>query len=311
MSDPFETMDPNLKEVLLDIAKDERSTLFRVEPREIAVGVMDDVPSLSAGTAGWTPAERHLLQAYREDVALLLQDAFRVRLTTDETGKEMFRFTDSVERRVSAGGSHLSVIANRLGRNAHSHDLSPEVQATLGEIATLSHSGPSSIGSLAHLAHRLVPSEVGLILVGISLVFEDQLDQAMALFQGHLETSVRSDMRRHSWANLGKAFTQNGESRKAYVAHMEARLGGPWTHVHAWNCFATALDCGDSDLIRESLEHIEARTSADPVAESQIYELAARIRGTGWSAREGFMAARAMRTHLSPEERGLIDALLK
>jgi hypothetical protein len=68
-------LDPNLEEILRDIARDPRSTLFHTTPRQLALGLRNRTPRISSRQAALSSAERHLLEVYREEVAWLLYKA--------------------------------------------------------------------------------------------------------------------------------------------------------------------------------------------------------------------------------------------
>lgn len=85
MNEQTMVMDPELRAFLAEVAAQGRSSLLDVELGERHVNALYDVPTASAGTAGWTAAERHLLQAHREEVAHLLRNAFRVKIATENT----------------------------------------------------------------------------------------------------------------------------------------------------------------------------------------------------------------------------------
>ena len=76
-------LDPEVRELLREIGSDPRSGLFRVTPREASIAATADIPSASAGTAGWTPAERHLLQVYREETAAALRGVYQEKVFSD------------------------------------------------------------------------------------------------------------------------------------------------------------------------------------------------------------------------------------
>lgn len=83
MSDP--TLDPDLEQVLEDIAADPRAGLFVTDPRKVLTGLQDGSLETPASRTGLRPAERHLLEVYRHEMAFLLRQVYRVELDQRNT----------------------------------------------------------------------------------------------------------------------------------------------------------------------------------------------------------------------------------
>lgn len=83
MTSWFDSLDPDIREVLEDAARDSRSRLFRSAHADDAGTDLDDMEPSSVRASGWQPAERHLLEHHREEVWHLVHGAFVEKLSRD------------------------------------------------------------------------------------------------------------------------------------------------------------------------------------------------------------------------------------
>ena len=67
------TLDPELRELLNEAAREEGSALFRVEPCELGSSTVDPIPIRGAWRERWTPTEEHLVVHFREELATLMR----------------------------------------------------------------------------------------------------------------------------------------------------------------------------------------------------------------------------------------------
>lgn len=67
------TLDPELRELLNETAREENSALFRVEPCELGSAFVDPIPSKGAWREGWTPTEQQIVVHFREELAALMR----------------------------------------------------------------------------------------------------------------------------------------------------------------------------------------------------------------------------------------------
>ena len=95
-------------------------------PGVLVTSATMDLPSVSAGTAGWTPAERHLLRGYREELAEALAAVYRD-LSADRGAAA--HFTTAPRRERSAQDLEL------LGLSACFADLESGLRETVASLA--------------------------------------------------------------------------------------------------------------------------------------------------------------------------------
>ncbi len=69
-------IDPDLEQVIADLSKDPRASLFLTEPRKLLCGLRDGSLQVAASRTGLLPAEEKLLEVHRHEMAWLLREAF-------------------------------------------------------------------------------------------------------------------------------------------------------------------------------------------------------------------------------------------
>jgi hypothetical protein len=109
MSPDAKTLDPQLEEVLGDIARDPKARLFMVDPRRLVTGLRAIGGQVSISRAGLRPAERELLRVHREEVAsLLIEEARRLRRRDEDSWLVDPRPTKASEVVVAESRAHLA-----------------------------------------------------------------------------------------------------------------------------------------------------------------------------------------------------------
>jgi hypothetical protein len=298
MTGPMLSLHPEVRELLLEIAKDPRSTLFQTTPPERLVPVTMDVESLSAGTAGWTPAERHLIAAYNEQVAVALGDAFHL-LSTDNP--ESINF-------IGAGRGVGEQALERCAGLADSQrfpGLDPGVQAILGRMAGERRERPG-LEEITTAILRLRNNHRSGNLHGMALILEGKHREAATLLRGIYEDSLRPDVRYWAAKNLCFVLASHGgdlqPSLDACLASIRETpsIGGLSTAM------MTACLLGKGDLARLSADFLNDQAPLDSVALGQIMR-AFSIRT--WDAEER-RALKGLRSHTCGHAGRILDATL-
>jgi hypothetical protein len=202
---------PQVRELLLEIAKDPRSSLFQSTPREVVTAATLNVESVSAGTAGWTPAERHLIKAYREELAEALGGVFHLLSLRKPASGEIVGagrgFGPEVRRRSTALiGSHRFA------------GLDPGLRATVETIVGGGGREPA-LDVLTGVICRLRNDHRSANLHGYALMLEQKHGGAIEVLERVYSESLRPETRYHAAVNVGVAMWHQG-------APIEQRL--PW-----------------------------------------------------------------------------------
>jgi hypothetical protein len=228
---------PEVRELLQEMGRDPASRLFRI-PRckALAVSPMADVPSASAGTAGWTPAERHLLVAHRDEVAALFIDAFRAKIVADERASSLFRVPTLEGNRWPGELARLVAAATGPDRNAG------DLRALQVEDAA----GLPSYETLAVCAERCAPSCLTGLYRGMALILAERHGEAVDLLREFDVPGASPMTRRFTWSLRATALAEADRPRAAMVAISRA-----------WQLDQTRMDLLASALVFTILMHEE------------------------------------------------------
>ena len=295
-SDGLLRLDEDVRELLLEVARDPRSTLFGVTPAEVATSPRLDVPSVSAGTAGWTPAERHLLTGYREAVAEVLIPVL-VDMVLGE-GPSPFIGRPGVRPPKETG-----LRARHLLSAERAKTLDPTVTSVLRAIAR-GQARPDQF-ALAKVIRKLRPDHRGALLEGFALLEHRPL-AARTLLREVYEESNRPSIRYKAAVNLGLATDRTGNlaaSLEPYCAAVRERPGLSPLASLVINATLTGQD-ELANLAGSYLEDI-----ASPIDET-FRELLGYHENKMWSDADR-ACLRGVEKHVGPQTRNILDAILQ
>ena len=215
-------LDPEVRELLLDIARDKDSTLLRVPGSKLqkytATGGQADRTSLSS-------AEGHLIQTHRVEVALALRRLCRARLwehpearlhlmrpVTRTTFFEVPTQATSVARGLQA----LEPIRTVDEASGVAELLEACIQPTDG-------AGPSTT-QLAAASLRLEPTDQARIYCAIESKYEDDPDNGIRILRSVLGSRPSRELEAYALTNLGSIETGRSNWRVAFEAYDRAAV---------------------------------------------------------------------------------------
>ena len=286
-----------IRELLGEIARDPRSRLFRQTPHERVAAPLIGRESVSARTAGWKPAERHLIQAYRDELACALGAVFHHLSVTRPIAREV----------VGAGrgcGREAIDRARRLEGSEYLSELDPDVRAAVEQITS---GTDCRLDLITNLIVRLRNDHRSANLHGYALLIEGDHAEARAVLGTVLDQSIRSEMRFLAAINCGLAAQLDGaplaEQLEFYMAALSER---PEPEALASVLVTSAL-LGRSDLadlagrfLNEQLRPTEARTM----------ELVGIYRRRRWTDSE-LEGVRAVRDRIDGVTGRILDAVIE
>jgi hypothetical protein len=179
------------------------------------VSPLADVPSASAGTAGWTPAERHLLTAHRDEVAMLFIDAFRAKVAADEVASSLFQQPAEGHRRWPGEVARIVTAATLPGRSAED----------LRGLQVEDASGLPDYEVLAVCAERFAPSSLTGLYRAVALILAERYTEAIRLLEQFDVAGASLATRWATWDLRGTALGEAGLHRQALVAFSRAWQG--------------------------------------------------------------------------------------
>jgi hypothetical protein len=245
---PSFSLEPEVEALIQEIARDPRSSFLKVprpvQPRDLA-GTWERFSSVSAG---WTSAERHLLDAHREEVAYWMRTKVLVEVL-ELPGERDRVATDSVpskdELRLRS--------AELLLRDAEDSGLASHLQRGASDAPW----SPNDLYALARVSVQLAPTDHSWLRLSLTLHHVHHFGTAVQVL-GRRLSSVGSDLMRTCFlCGMGAAYHAAGNHVAARDAYSAAASVGPRGFLTVSNALAEYLILGDTAGAARSLEQID------------------------------------------------------
>lgn len=275
-------LDPEVEEILREVAADPRSKLLRVQRPTSVRALTEQVPTVGVATAGLTVAERHLVQTYRAEVAYALRLAAWYRLAQSDHFKAGFS-------RQARGPSNLHAVPTRgevesVARSApvQCDPATRTAQLLIDSCARVGSGEWPSVTVLLEAAQRLCPSLEAAVNAGIQL-FDVDAQAARLVF---IELTQRPLSRWDTTviqSNLAFSYFIAGDVQASHRMYEQAALGQPQNLNAVASLLVTSSRLGDARLMdwtSKLLDH--GWSSSDPVLCETIALCAMRSRLTPW-----------------------------
>jgi len=214
--------EPEVEELLRELAADPTSTLLRVPRKGIVPTLFDKHTMVSPRAAGLSSAERHLLQVYREDVELLLRQAWILCSQQNEPFGPVMSWHLTVDSRHEPPAiGEWNRRAQRALERPLKGDGAPEARELLSLCVRESPLSLPSQTQLAAAALRLVPTNQARIYIACDLQHSDRIETALRGFQDVLS---RSSAFHKSFClqNMAAAYEELGDIQAASLYAAEA-----------------------------------------------------------------------------------------
>ncbi len=271
MSRDVITLQPEVEEILRELAKRPGSALLRVPRKDVARTVLERDTLVHARSAGLSAAERHLVQVHREEVAFALRQAAYARLTTGESTRGFVADRAFAPLRVAVP-SVGTVRASASDALASSRELGSDndvMNLLEGCVSPIVGDWPSS-GQLAGAAHRLVPSNSSRIYMSLDLRGAGQCRAALLALEGVLAGGGSVHHLAVAWTNAGDLLFNLGRYREAWIAADRACTVEEGWLVAQGNRALSALLIGDSNRLTRGLDQFERALLAAPGAKEEF-----------------------------------------
>jgi len=207
MSREMITLSAEVEEVLRDVARRPGSGLLRVPRKDVARTVLERGAVAHARAAGMSAAERHLVQAHREEVAFVLRQAAHLMICEDAIIGAFAVNRAVPELRAPLAAHHeMRIAASGL---VQSNDIKVrDCGAT--EILELLLRGElgqwPSLGQIAASAHRLVPTQSSRLNAALHARVSGEFAQSRLIFGEILAIGGSSAVMGMAWTNLSDVY---------------------------------------------------------------------------------------------------------
>lgn len=264
MNSQHREIDPAIEALLADIAGDPGSSLLKMLATQARASLFDPNPSVDRNGVLLTKAEQHLMQAYREDVAVLLRRASLMDVYEDPGTKRFLHRGVTVDEdlHISSRQEWNAQARERLRTCPANADSSHGLEL-LSKCVQSSRAARPSATKLALASLRLVPSAEARICLALDLWRRKKLDsaaQVLCLVIAHSPSDLLTSI---AWENLGGVYF----SMAHYARAREAYANAAAAHAHraepimCW--FLLALGLG------RKKEALKAAAALDELIESE------------------------------------------
>lgn len=275
--------DPELEQILRDVARDPRSSLLRVPRPNRPLRLADEWRAFSGRTPGLTAAERQLLESYRCEVAWLLRERWLHELIVRPKASFSLARVSVLEKRRADGSSTWQDEIEGLQA-----DLAAERRGDL--LGCLIAARPSSsltseqVTGLLLASERLAPSTSGKILLAQDLVRKDQPRAAVEWTRKVLSAEHRPVYRSILWDTMALAVGSAGKLRAAARGYeLASNTGEPRFNPLAY-WLVLAAQVGDDRGAREAASRItEVGPASEPFVDVFIAQQTRTRQNGAWN----------------------------
>lgn len=209
MADP--TLDPDLEQVLEDIAADPRATLFLTDPRKLFTGFLDGSLEVPASRTGLRPAERHLLEVYRHELGFLLREVHLIELEE--------RHTSIVIAHRTPSSRALQRTLAKLTTHAGEHE---DFEAPLEYLSRWPEIRPTSPLRTLAMSMRLEVSHSSSIRLASEYVEREQARAAGSLASSALKACPGPQLQGYALMSLGASRNLLGDKEGSLESYEAA-----------------------------------------------------------------------------------------
>ncbi len=257
-------LDPEVEELLREVAADPDSALLRV-PREKAVRTLyEDVAAAGPVTSGLSAAELEILRVHRLELAWLLRQACVTKLVNGVNTRSFVGSYLTAKTRVT------SVMPSEMPDTTH-----PATWAQASDSAWLrgcrlledAIAGPArdvpTILDLALAAHRLEPSHDSRVLASQYLALAHSSRSAIAALRPVLASVAGSRISVCAWTTLGLARNKQGQLVEAHLAYRSAAHADEGMPIPWLDYLALSFQVGKAEAVMHAARHLEGLIAPD------------------------------------------------
>lgn len=282
--------DPEVLALLDEIASDPRASLLRMPARPLKNWIAGPEEVLSPHASHLTRAERHLVQAYREEAASVLVEACIRELSQSRVADSSTPPSPTLEARARRLVDHAGI---------DGPDLEPlERVASSKRVSSL---------VIAGAAMRLAPSDVARNCLGAALTLEGSPASARRVLGPVARDGATARQRAKALANLGMVCSELRDYEGAVEYNrLACRTDGDWAAAPIW-ALVGAIQLGRERDVVEFLRRVDQRASTRSVQDLAAGMRRDRIKGS-WSPTRDSARALSLVQRLGAQSRELCNA---
>ena len=266
MPERIPVFEPEVEELLLEVASNPDSLLLRGPQRGGVTAPLDLEEGVSARAAGLTVSEKQLLRVWRAEAAEVLRQAFNESLDAAPLRGTLVVPLDLDNTAAPRLGKNtVCAEAQRLGRVAVSKGENKPLARALKMLQLGLPIAKESSYELITLSHRLRPSDKTRICLGVVEAEAGRQERALAMYESIFRRSAATETRAYALCNSVDVLSDSPASAKQLAVAEEAvRVAPKWTFSRLKH-LSTLMDLG---MIPEAMDSMDRLTElGDPAIE--------------------------------------------
>lgn len=279
--DPW--IDPEAEALLLEVAKDPRSRLLKVErPRALSKVVASGGDLLVKHKTGLTNAEKKLLEVYREEAAYLLRLAyFELWQRAGVEHNQGRAISEARDEPLQVGVSNLaSLLLSIRATPELNGPIDKEIKHALALISM-----PSTRWvPLAQSSLKFAPSSPGESYVGMELMISGDLVGAARIYQSLLEKALPVARRARYLNTLALIRLDRGEVEEGMRCYRRAAKVAPENATAAFSWLWSSIHRGNLQEVEIAASHVDSLWPEPSAALSSLLRAVYEQRARGYRA---------------------------
>jgi len=282
MTPELAIFEPELEDLLREIAADPRSQLLRLPRPESLPALLARPGPVSAGRAGLSAAERHLLEVHRDELADVLRRACLTRFFSDpqrsiylnrsRNARELIRFDTPEQWRARA---HQALEDARRGAAQ---------LAGLDLLEACLRSEPTeriSITQLARTSLLLQPTDVAEAYVGLDLILSSKELSGIKVLEQLISDQPSTYVKACSLENVALGFGISGQDAKAITYYRRSAQVDNQRPAPIMGWLVCALIAADRQEARVAAAWLDAIAGGDHPAVDHFISCKTQQRSRG------------------------------
>lgn len=305
-------LDPELEQLLVEVAADPDSCLLRVPRPKALPALFESDTRVSDRMAGLSLAERELLRVHRRELAELLLEVCRYKLIEGPRSRHVVLGYDIDGRRREPSAPNQVVNRVEVACGAFDSSFSEGVLALVHACVAVPESEGPNAGDIAVAALRVSPS---LQARGLAAQFHAQSGAprtALIALQDALSECPTRTAKATVWSTVGVAYSMLGHHGSSLAAYVQACSLAP-TYVQAWGArLLLACQAGRTDDAVAAGQAVDQLSIQQPsVLSAMIAAESARRRLGEWLPNStGRECARVAERRLAGASKELVHVML-
>ncbi|HEV8113716.1 MAG TPA: hypothetical protein VGR31_13150 [Planctomycetota bacterium] len=278
-------LDPEVEELLREVAADPDSTLLRVPRGKAVRALYEQRPIASSQRSTLSIPEREIMRVRRLEIAWLLRQAcLRMLIEGIHTRAFVSPFVGPGERLVLLDPSELATRCHAAAEAPATDGANTTGLTLLSAVVATPHGSAPSIVDLAAAAHRLHPSADSRILASQDLALRSSPRSALAILRTVLAAPMPERTGVAAWSAVGLAYLALERRDWAHAAYVEASKldplrPGPWM-----DRLTLAIQLGfEADALQAANHLDEVLAANDPVVDWYVGSRLNRRLASDWA----------------------------